>query len=823
MSLLLKPACLGTGLVLLLCTLLVTPAFAIETDRSTSIDRYRQALKVDPDNPTLHYILGLAQLKNGYADAAIESFRIAYPAYTDSIEMHYNMGLAFSRSGDADSALLYLEQAEALGALEMSELFPLVNAYYNVGLIYLEQEALNEANLLFKRVLVLDPDRVEIYRLLGDVAARSGNIEEAITLFSTYLEHYPDDRSAREYLYALHYNRALKQMESGDNLSAQASFEAAQAIAPESPIVSYYLGSIAYNSGDAESTILHLTPVYSTIPDELQESTRSMLYNSVLRSLDAQKLDQAIAGIMPLIQAPNARSKDLMLSGTVYLRRQEFIAAMETFNHVLKINPTNTQATINLAVAEEKAVEELFQKGLAAYKNEHFRDALDRFDEVLQIQPGERRSTGYRKKAVELIATEATGRFKDGRKALAAKDYLQAAILANAGLALTPDNAGGLRLRHEALQALDKDVKNLLENGFALLQRSDFAAAEAQFNKILQIDPENTKAQKGLAKSKQHRHTAALAEISKGNTALDEGKLEAAGKHFALAEKFAKNLPESVEGRARLGALISSLVAQELQRGRRARSAGDLKQAEAHFNNALKLTDTPEIRRELKSITSDRNAHAEGLLAAARTARNKKDFKTARTIYNRILTANPQHPAASELIALNAEIATATASRLDSARKKSAQGQHQDALTLYRQALDLEPTNKEALQGLQDGRKQIKTEISGYLQSGRAAFAQGDLKDAAVAFNKVLLLDPYQAEAKTAINKITSLEQTGIRPGDENRLYLQGIELYTQGKYSEAIQAWEKVLQLDSDHNKARMNIEKAKRKQQSIREFQSG
>ena len=73
------------------------------------------------------------------------------------------------------------------------------------------------------------------------------------------------------------------------------------------------------------------------------------------------------------------------------------------------------------------------------------------------------------------------------------------------------------------------------------------------------------------------------------------------------------------------------------------------------------------------------------------------------------------------------------------------------------------------------------------------------------------------------MSKITNLEQTGIRPGDENRLYLQGIELYTQGKYSEAIQTWKKVLQLDSDHNKARMNIEKAKRKQQSIREFQSG
>ncbi len=823
MSILLKLLAQSFLIVFLSCTLFVTPAITIETNNTSAIDRYQQALQVDPDNPTLHYILGLAQLKSGHTDEAIASFRTAYPAYTDSIEMHYNIGLAYSQAGDADSALLYLEQAEALGALKAAELFPLVNAYYNVGLIYLEQEALNEAAEVFKRVLALDPDRVEIYRLLGDIAARSGRSQEAIKLFSTYLEHYPDDQPAREYLYALHFNRALKQMESGDNKAAQASFEAARTVAPESPLVSYYLGSLAYNSGDTESTIRHLTPVYPTIPDELQESTRSMLYNSVLRSIDAQKLDQAVAGIKPLIQPQNARDKDLMLSGTVYLQRQEFLTAREMFSRVLKNDPTHSQATINLAVAEEKAVEEIFQAGLTSYKGGQYIEALTRFDEVLAIQPDEHRSTGYKKKTIKHIESEAAVQFKNGRKAINDKDYLQAVILANSGLVLAPNDAGGLRLRREALQALAMDVSNLLENGFALLQRSDFSAAEAQFNKVLQIDPANKKALIGLTQSAQHRQTAALAETAKGNNALDEGKLKTADKHFTQAEQLVPDFPAAIEGRTRLDALVASIVSQELQFGRQARSAGNLDRAETHFNNALKLSDTPETRRELKSIRQARNTHAEELLTAARTARKKKDYKTARTVYQRILSANPQHPAAAELYALNAEIAAALSSRLASASKMAAAGQHQDALVFYRQALELEPTNKEALQGLQAGRKQIKTELAGHLQAGRTAFAQADLGTAADAYNKVLVLDPYQAEAKAAINKIASLEQTGVRPGDENRLYLQGIELYTQGKYSDAIQTWEKVLQLAPEHKKARMNIEKAKRKLQSIREFQSG
>ena len=118
MFVLFKPGNLKHLPVLLLCTLLVTPSFSIEADKSASIDRYRQALEVDPDNLTLYYILGLAQLKIGAYDDAIVAFRTAYPAYTDSIEMHYNTRLAFSQAGDADSVLLYLEQAEFLGALK---------------------------------------------------------------------------------------------------------------------------------------------------------------------------------------------------------------------------------------------------------------------------------------------------------------------------------------------------------------------------------------------------------------------------------------------------------------------------------------------------------------------------------------------------------------------------------------------------------------------------------------------------------------------------------------------------------------------------------
>ena len=74
MSLPFKSSRLILSSLLILCIFPITSTFATETNSSTNLERYQQALKVDPDNPTLHYILGLAQLRNGNNDAAIASF-----------------------------------------------------------------------------------------------------------------------------------------------------------------------------------------------------------------------------------------------------------------------------------------------------------------------------------------------------------------------------------------------------------------------------------------------------------------------------------------------------------------------------------------------------------------------------------------------------------------------------------------------------------------------------------------------------------------------------------------------------------------------------
>jgi len=809
------------GFALALCLLLGSQAMA-QANENQTIQRYRLALQVDPDNPTLQYALGVALLQQDDTQEAISALRKAYPAYTDSVEMHYNMGLAFTRIGDPDSALLYLDQAEALGGLQPPRIYPLINALYNVALLYLERDDLSEAKTLLERVLQLDPSRIEIYRVLGDISARNGQDDEAIAHLTIYLEHYPNDPTAREYLYALHFNRAQKARESGDIQSARQEFSSALQLVPESPPVLYYLGEIDYQRGALSEAVPHLSHALPVLSGDLHDNTRAMLYNTALTALGLQQTDLALMSLAPLLASDQPRVKDLLLSGDIHLRRQEYLAARRDYNQVLALEPGNPQASLNLTAAEEGAVDVLFADGLGLFKSGSCQQAMALFDEILAIRPQDKRAIAFRDKCRNEIAIKADRAFTASSKALTAEDLLGAMAAVQQGLSLAPDNMHGLQLQKQILTRLESILQSMLTSGFDLLERNDFAAAEAQFKKVLELAPDNTQAEYGQRQAESQRQQAAQAAVVDGNLALDEGRLADARQSYSRAAVLAPGLASAREGQARLDALIATMTTQEIQWGRAARAAGQLDQARIHLAKALALQESDDVRQELTAIDAASSAEALALLQAARNERQKHNYKSARSLLNRA-AATGNTDASRELAALEAEITELLKLRLQSAADKAATGSPQEAISLYRKVLELEPDNPLAMSGLKAGREQLEETIASGLSAGNAALAAGELESATSAFNRVLALDPYQSGAKSGLHRIATLQQSGVKPGDEQRLYLLGIELYTRGRYADAVEAWEQVLLIAPQHEKARQNIEKARRKAQSIKEFQGG
>jgi len=810
-------------LFLVLCLPFPSQATAQESSNRT-VDRYRAALKIDPDNPVLHYALGVALLQEGDSNAAIAALRKAYPAYTGSIEMNYNMGLAFTLLGDPDSALLYLDQAETLAARQGTADYPLTNALYNVALLYLEKDALDESVVLLEKILRIDPQRVEIYRILGDIAARKGQDSEAITYMTAYLDHYPDEPSAREYLYALHFNRAITARDADDTAVARQEFEAALALIPESPPIYYYLGELDYRHGARLEAIPQLARAFPdlALAEELRGNARAMLYNCALDALNLHKTDEAQAAITPLLTVDTPRVKDLLLAGDIHLRRKEYLEARAVYSRVLVVEPGNPQASVNLTAAENGAVDLLFASGIEHVKAGECQQALPQFADILRIRPEDRRALSFRDKCLKQNQQAAEQALDIAAKAFAAEHLLDAMTDVQRGLALDPESPRGQAMHKQILARLDGILATMLGSGEALLNQQDFAAAEAQFRKVLELSPENAPAQAGLARAGQLRAQAATAAIDAGNLALDEGRLAAARENFDRAAALQPDMSAATDGLARLDALLSTMFTQEIQWGRAARAAGQLDQAHGHFSKALELRESEDVRRELTEIDAARAAESSALLKSARAARKKGNYKSARQYYEQALAAGTTS-ATDELAAMEAEIARLIGQHLTSAAASAASGKQREAIADYRLVLELAPDNQTAINGLQAGRNQLQAAIDLVMTEGQAALKAGELQQARQAFEHALAIDPYQAEAKSGLELIASLEQRDVKPGDEQRLYLLGIDLYTRGRYTEAVEVWEKVLRIAPSHEKARMNIDKARRKLQSIKEFQGG
>lgn len=814
----------GFTLLALLLVLRVLPVPAAEASREQVIDSYRQALRIDPDNLPLHFLLGAALLSSGDDRGALEQFRLAYPAFIESAEMNYNLGLASFRLGDLDSAQLYYDRAAGLGALEQPDVYPLANAFYDLALAYLDKDDFGEARTLLSRVLSLAPERLEIHRLLGDCLARSGDVDGAFEEFSRYLQRYPADPGAREYVYTLHFKRGLKQLEDNDLEAARTSFAAALENSPGSPVALYYLGSIAYRQKDHPKAAGLLGPILAEAPAELRDSTRSMLFDCARTLLERRHPDQARKAAAWLVGDEGATAREFCLAGNIDLALKDYAGAALAYRQALILDPACLDAAAKLEAADRGAVEAYVARGRQQLAAKDYRKALDQFAKALAFNAKAPAAKKLADRAKAALAEQAAGQFAAARSLLEQGMPRQALKKVCLGLTLAPQSAAGGELRRRTLGQLQQTIDDELAEAGKLAAAGDPAAAAAAFRRVLELVPDEPRASSGLAELASQSRAPALAAIARGDRALEEGHLDDARQAFGEAATLAPDLPEVKAAEKRLATMVDALVVEELLWGRRAYSAGRLQEAREHLANAIALRDSPRSRRELADVEAVEEKLAANLLAAARKATAASDFRQARRLYSRILELVPDHPQGrEEREQLKAQTAGFVTTELNAVRSALKDGNLDQALAASRRVLEVDPANSMALASLESCRKQLADPLAELVKNGNRALGDGRFADAVEIFRQTLIIDPYQADARAALERISRLRLSGGNPGDEQQIYLQGIECYADGRYKDAVASWQKVLALDPGHEKARLNIEKAQRKLQQRREIQGG
>ncbi|MDO9513861.1 MAG: tetratricopeptide repeat protein [Elusimicrobiota bacterium] len=143
------------------------------------------------------------------------------------------------------------------------------------------------------------------------------------------------------------------------------------------------------------------------------------------------------------------------------------------------------------------------------------------------------------------------------------------------------------------------------------------------------------------------------------------------------------------------------------------------------------------------------------------------------------------------------------------------QGETETSYMLLKKASDAEPDNSDIKKFL----VKVITEMA------VNEVINGNYKNSQALIDEALKINPSD-ELNEMLGRVKTLRSNGRKqvttdknPTEEekkklmSRFFNDGTKLYEQGKYKEAIASWEKVLELEPEHQQSREVIKKAKQK----------
>jgi Flp pilus assembly protein TadD len=164
-----------------------------------AIEKFRNAISINPNYAKAYNNLGVAYGKKGQNDKKIQALNIALKLEPDFAKAHNNLGNAYAREGRIDEAI-----EEYRVALRLKPDY--ANAYSNLGAVYASQGRIDEAIEEFLKALRLEPDFAEAHFNLGLAYQIKGLKNEAIMEFKEVLKLKPQTEQARKILQSLSSN-----------------------------------------------------------------------------------------------------------------------------------------------------------------------------------------------------------------------------------------------------------------------------------------------------------------------------------------------------------------------------------------------------------------------------------------------------------------------------------------------------------------------------------------------------------------------------------------------------------------------------------------
>ncbi len=351
--------------------------------------------------------------------------------------------------------------------------------------------------------------------------------------------------------------------------------------------------------------------------------------------------------------------------------------------------------------------------------------------------------------------------------------------------ALRDEEALALRTQEEIARNEKIQAETNIREGMVHFDRAEYALAEASFERALLWDPVNETANEFHVKSRVRKHLEeGIRQARTGNLleAVSEYSLAAAAdpSDDEAADKLASATVQLNRSTAR-----SREVSNALTRGIEYLALSEFPAAQEQFRSALQIEpDNADVQRYLARTDSLIARRVDALVAEANWYRDRKDRATARQRYSEAIALRPGRDD------LRREIR-----RLDAAPPEGEEAAGQSSEPAVRRA--------PRVLSVEEAR-----EAERMYKAGVDEFRQRRNREAIRYFEFVYDLVPTYEKVDSYLKQA----------------YLfTGMEHYTSGEISEAVDVWEKILGVDPEDDQALTYLRRARIAIQKAEELTGG
>ncbi len=805
-----------------------------------AIEKFEQALKIDPGYQLARDNLAIAHNNYGLQlranpKAALKEFHQAmYLSPTNattksnldgiirimgkdprSFDDRVALGEESRRSGDFIGAII--EFTEALKIQDDPKLHAVLGDIYRV-----KDDANNAINQY--KIASLEGDNADIEIKLGQAYQSKNDLANAIAAYNKALSFKSDDPDVQDALIS-GWEGALR----ADPLAPQNHIGLAQAFQWRGDFgqaKQELLQAIRLAGNSNPQVTQTAQTLLAALPAAQKQAIITKHINNGVDLQTRKNYDAAIQEYKSALQEDPNNASVYVNMGTAYQAKEDYKSAIDNYNQALKLDPANTAAQQGLKTAgaaqQDKILAQTSKTADDLFKQGRYDEAIQQYEQLLKMNP-----------------RDAATHFDLGATFQAKKDYDAAMAEYRTAASIDPTNAAYTKALDTAM---DLKAAPIIDSAVKAHQNKDYENAISLYKQALELRPNNASLWFDLASAQYsfQDYSSARASYTRALELDRPGQIndlyfiatidENSNRGIDALSEYNKYLTEAPKGTYAAAAkdrlLALSKNANATVKIKTEAQMAQIKEASDDYQKAVLCQQQQQYEQALPlyqraiSLQPQEPSYA---YALGTLYQQQKDYDQAMTWYQKAKDLDPTNKDYPKVLAQAASLKADPI--IDQAVQKQTSGDVAGAIELYKQAASFAPNNARLWTDLGTAYQQ-----SDQFQQARDAYQKGyDLDNqnevgdlylmaaidenfgqgagALANYKKYLSKAPsgqYAAAAKTRVQGLTANINNVQRLTTSSDLrlskqaqdaYDQGVKAQQQGKFDDAITAYQQAIQ----------------------------